>query len=127
MNPPQQPPQPPQPPAGGQQQRVQIELPSDLTAVYSNIAFITHSPAELILDFGQILPRTPKGKIMARVIMSPMHAKALLQALAQNIATYEQQFGEIKVPVQPTLADQFFRFSPPSGTNNSSGGGDEEK
>jgi len=93
-------------------QRVTIEIPKELEAVYANIAFISHTPAEIVLDFAQFLPRTPKGSVKARVIMSPMHAKLLQNALAQNIANYERQFGEIKLPQQPSLADQFFRFPP---------------
>lgn len=96
----------------GTPQRVSIEIPKELEAVYANIAFISHTPAEIILDFAQFLPRTPKGSVKARVIMSPMHAKMLQNALAQNIANYERQFGEIKIPQQPSLADQLFRFPP---------------
>jgi hypothetical protein len=93
-------------------QRVSIEIPNELEAVYANIAFISHTPAEIVLDFAQFLPRMPKGSVKARVIMSPMHAKMLQHALAQNITNYERQFGEIKIPHQPTLADQLFRFPP---------------
>jgi len=90
------------------QQKITIDIPKELTAVYANVAFISNTPAEMVLDFAQVLPRTPRGKIMARVIMSPMHAKMLQHALAQNIANYEQQFGAIRLP--SNLADQFFRF-----------------
>jgi hypothetical protein len=93
-------------------QRVSIEIPKDLEAAYANIAFISHTPAEIVLDFAQFLPRMPKGSVKARVIMSPMHAKMLQNALAQNIANYERQFGEIKIPHQPSLADQLFRYPP---------------
>jgi hypothetical protein len=85
-----------------------IDMPKELTAVYANVAFISHTPAEMVFDFAQVLPRTPRGKIMSRVIMSPIHAKLLHRALAQNIANYELQFGEIRLPTN--LADQFFRF-----------------
>ena len=95
------------------QKRISIEIPKDLEAVYANLAFITHTPAEVILDLAQIMPRLPNGKVVARVIMSPMHAKSLLQALTQNLNTYEQQFGEIRMPSSPHIADQFFRFAPP--------------
>lgn len=101
-------------------QRVSIEIPKELEAVYANIAFISHTPAEIVLDFAQFLPRTPKGSVKARVIMSPMHAKMLQSALAQNIANYERQFGEIKIPHQPTLADQLFRFPPQNPDEESS-------
>lgn len=90
--------------------RISIDIPKDLKAVYANVAFISHTPAEVVLDFAQVLPRMPRGAVQARVIMSPMHAKMLQQALAQNIANYERQFGEIRLPQQMNLADQFFRF-----------------
>jgi hypothetical protein len=105
-------PTPQQPAKKPTPQRVSIEIPKELDAVYANIAFISHTPAEIVLDFAQFLPRMPKGSVKARVIMSPMHAKMLQTALAQNIANYERQFGEIKIPHQPTLADQLFRFPP---------------
>lgn len=88
--------------------RISIDIPKELEAVYANVAFISHTPAELVLDFAQVLPRSVRGQVKARVIMSPMHAKMLQKALAQNIANYERQFGEIRMPM--TLADQFFRF-----------------
>jgi hypothetical protein len=94
-------------PAPGQQ-KITIDMPKELTAVYANVAFISHTPAEVIFDFAQVLPRTPRGKVMSRIIMSPMHAKLLHNALAQSITNYERQFGEIRLPTH--LADQFFRF-----------------
>lgn len=94
-------------------QKITIDIPKELAAVYANVAFISHTPAEMILDFAQVLPRTPRGKVLSRVIMSPIHAKMLLQALTQNVANYERQFGEIRLPTN--LADQFFRFPPPEG------------
>jgi hypothetical protein len=103
-------PEPEQP--QGQGQRITIEIPKELAAVYANVAFISHTPAEIVLDFAQVLPRMPKGNVMARVIMSPMHAKMFQMALAQNIANFERQFGEIRIPQQPSLADQLFRFPP---------------
>jgi len=95
--------------------RVTLELSKDLKPVYANLAFLTHTPAEMVLDFAQILPRTPKGQIVSRVIMSPMHAKSLMKALVQNIENYERQYGEIKMPQQPHIADQLFRFPPQGG------------
>lgn len=90
--------------------KISIDVPKELNAVYANLAFISHTPAEMVLDFAQVMPRMPRGSVMARVIMSPMHAKLLQLALAQNIANYERQFGQIKLPQQLSLADQFFRF-----------------
>lgn len=91
-------------------QRISIEIPKELEAVYANIALISHTPAEMVIDFAQVLPRMPKGTVKARVIMSPMHAKMLQIALAQNVANFERQFGEIKIPRGPSLADELFRF-----------------
>ncbi len=101
-------PSPPQPGPAGKQKRITIDMPKNLTAVYSNVAFMRYTPAEILIDFAQALPGTPRGQILSRIIMSPMHAKMLQRALADNIAKYERQFGEIRMPVP--LADQFFRF-----------------
>lgn len=101
------------------QTRITIDLPKDLRSVYSNVAFINYTPAEMVLDFAQVLPRTPRGSLMARVIMSPVHAKLLHAALGQNLANYENQFGEIRLPHPRTnLADNFFRFSGESGSDD---------
>lgn len=93
-----------------QQTRISIDLPKELKPVYANVAFINFTPAELVIDFAQVLPRTPRGTLTARVIMSPIHAKLLHAALGQNLANFERQFGEIRVTHRPNLADDFFRF-----------------
>jgi hypothetical protein len=85
-----------QPLAGSRQ--IQIELPTELEAIYSNFALITHSPSEMILDFARMLPNVPKAKIYARIIMTPMNAKLLHKALGENLAKFEEKFGEIKAP-----------------------------
>lgn len=109
---------------GKGQKRIAIDLPKDLTAVYANVAFISHTPGEIVMDFAQVLPRMPRGRVLSRVIMSPMHAKMLQKALAQNIANYERQFGEIRMPVN--LADQFFRF-PNQSPGDDSGDDDSDE
>jgi hypothetical protein len=107
------------------QTRITIDLPKDLRPVYANVTFINYTPAEIVLDFAQVLPRTPRGALTARVIMNPIHAKLLHAALGQNLANYEHQFGEIRVPhPRPNLADNFFRFPEEGGE---SGGDDEGK
>ncbi|MGW8319861.1 MAG: DUF3467 domain-containing protein [Candidatus Promineifilaceae bacterium] len=103
-----------------------MELPKDLNAVYANAALISHSPAEIVLDFAQVLPHSPKGKVLSRIIMSPMHARLLQLALAQNLANYERQFGEIRLPQQKTLADHLFSFQPPEGPGDDDNS-DEDK
>lgn len=104
-NPP-QPNLPPEPPI----KRLTVDIPANTPVVYANLAFISNSLGEIVLDFAQVLPRMPKGNVVARVIMSPMHAKMLQLALGQNVANYERQFGEIQLPQQPSIADRFFRF-----------------
>lgn len=78
--------------------KVDIECrPEVLRGLYSNLAVITHSANEFILDFAQMLPGYPKPSVGSRVIMTPEHAKRLLNALSDNILKYEQQFGSIKL------------------------------
>jgi hypothetical protein len=93
-----------------EQRKIAIEVPKELEAAYANLAFISHTPAEMVIDFAQYLPRMPKGKVVARVVMSPLHAKMLQFALAQNLATFERQFGEVKLPQKTSLADELFKF-----------------
>ena len=78
--------------------QVNIELPSDLGATYANFAVITHTPSEIILDFAQVLPNTPRGKVLARIVTTPMNAKLLLRALSENLDKYEAKYGEVKLP-----------------------------
>ena len=82
------------------QRQIQIELPADLEAIYSNFALITHSPSEVIIDFARILPNAPKAKVYARVIFTPMNAKLLHQALGDNLKKFEEKYGEIRTPDQ---------------------------
>ena len=77
---------------------ISIELDSAAAeGTYSNLALIAHSPSEMIIDFARVMPGMPKGKIFARIIMTPPHAKMLLDALEENIKNFESQFGKITV------------------------------
>jgi hypothetical protein len=76
---------------------------------YVNLARISHSPADIVIDFAHILPGAGSATIRSRVVMSPLSAKLLLRALAENIARYESAFGEIVVPSNSTLAESLFR------------------
>lgn len=79
-------------------QQINIELgEKEAEGIYSNLAIISHSPAEFVIDFTRLLPGVPKARVHARIIMTPQHAKLLLAALGENIARYEQQYGEIMV------------------------------
>jgi hypothetical protein len=87
-----------QPQAG--QRQIQVELPANLDAIYSNFALITHSPSETIVDFARVLPNVPKAKVYARIVMTPMNAKLLHRALGENLSKFEDKYGEIKAPDQ---------------------------
>lgn len=79
-------------------QQIQIELgEKEADGTYSNLAIISHSPAEFIIDFTRIMPGVPKAKVQSRIIMTPQHIKMLLNALRDNIAKFESQHGEIQI------------------------------
>lgn len=78
-------------------QKMEINLSEQkASGEYSNLAIVTHSPTEFILDFCQVLPGMPKANVAARIILNPQHAKALMKTLEINIHRYEQTFGQIK-------------------------------
>ncbi len=82
-------------------QQMEIELKEDeATGTYSNLAMITHSPSEFILDFIAVMPGVPKAKVVKRMILTPDHAKRLAGALQDNVNRYEQEHGEIKITKQ---------------------------
>ena len=77
---------------------LQIELKENVAqGTYANLAVITHSSSEFILDFISIMPGVPKAEVQARVILAPEHAQRLLRALEENITKYERSFGQIRV------------------------------
>jgi hypothetical protein len=86
-----------------------LENPAGLNTVYSNLARIAHSPADIVIDFAHLLPGEKSATVSARVLMTPLSAKLFLRALAENISRYEAAFGEINVPVNSTLAESLFR------------------
>ena len=63
--------------------------------IYVNFGSIVHNRSEFILDLGRMVPGRADVKILARILTSPLHAKQLCRALAQNIEQYEKIFGEI--------------------------------
>lgn len=79
-----------------QKQELKIELTPEIAAGhYANLAVISHSGNEFFLDFIAVAPNMPQAKVQSRIIMTPENAKNLLFALRDNIAKYEQTFGEI--------------------------------
>jgi hypothetical protein len=79
------------------QNQINIELPEDVAeGVYSNLAIITHSNSEFVIDFIKMLPGIAKAKVKSRIVLTPQHAKRLLTALKDNIAKFEAAHGNIK-------------------------------
>jgi hypothetical protein len=85
-----------------QQQQLQIEIADEVAdGDYVNFANIIHSPGEFVLDLGRVVPGRSDVKISSRIIMTPLHAKQFLAALSQNVAMYEQKFGEVRLDRAP--------------------------
>lgn len=83
----------------GQPTRIQVDLgEKEAEGIYSNLAFISHSPSEFIIDFARLLPGLPKSKVFARIVMTPQNAQALQKTLALNLERFEKTFGEIRMP-----------------------------
>ncbi len=79
------------------QNQINIELKEDVAqGIYSNLAVITHSSSEFVLDFVRVMPGIPKAEVKSRVIITPEHAKRLLHALRENIDKFESIHGPIK-------------------------------
>ena len=80
------------------QQQINIEIgEKEAEGIYANLAMIVHSPTEIIFDFARVMPRSPKARVLARIVMTPMHAKSLHKALSENLKRFEDQFGKIKM------------------------------
>ncbi len=91
------------------QNQLNIELPEEVAeGVYSNLAIISHSHTEFVLDFVRIMPNVPKAKVKARVVLTPPHAKRLMRALMDNVKKFESQFGVIDEPEQPPFPPMNF-------------------
>ncbi len=74
-----------------------IEISDEIAeGSYANLAIITHSHAEFVIDFVNVMPGVPKSKVKSRVIMTPFHAKRLMKALVENVQKFENSNGEIK-------------------------------
>lgn len=77
--------------------QINIELTDDIAeGIYSNLAVITHSNSEFIVDFVKMMPGVPKAKVKSRIILTPQHAKRLFRALKENISKFESVHGNIK-------------------------------
>ena len=79
------------------QQGLQIELDGTVgEGTYANLAIVSHSLSEFILDFVRVMPNMPKAKVKSRIVLTPEHAKGLMQALQQQVQKYEEEYGPIR-------------------------------
>jgi hypothetical protein len=82
--------------------QLNIELSEEIAdGIYSNLAIITHSNAEFVLDFVRVMPGVPKAKVKSRILLTPQHAKRLMRALQDNITKYESVHGKISDSKSP--------------------------
>ena len=78
--------------------KIDIELTEEVAdGIYSNLAIISHSNSEFVVDFIRMLPGVPKAKVKSRIVLSPQHAKRLREALNDNINKFESNFGTIEM------------------------------
>lgn len=95
------------------QPAINIEISEEVAeGIYSNLAIISHSHAEFVVDFIRMMPNVPKAKVKARIVLTPQHAKRLLHALRDNVQKYEMQFGKIEEPDQPPFPPMNFNTPP---------------
>jgi len=88
--------------------QLNIELSEEIAeGVYSNLAIITHSNTEFVLDFIRVMPGVPKAKVKSRIILTPEHAKRLLNALEDNIEKFESINGRVKIQDEGALPLNF--------------------
>ena len=81
--------------------QLNIELPEEVAeGIYSNLAIISHSNSEFVVDFIRLVPNVPKAKVKSRIILTPQHAKRLMRALVDNVKKFEAQHGVIEEPEQ---------------------------
>ena len=96
-----------------QKQGIDIDLREDIAeGHYSNLAIISHSTSEFILDFATILPGLNKAKVKSRIILTPEHAKRLLYSLQENITRYESDITQIEIPQPQRAEDAILKMGP---------------
>jgi hypothetical protein len=80
-----------------QPNQLNIEISEEVAeGDYANLAIITHSHAEFVIDFVNVMPGTPKSKVKSRIILTPQHAKRFMKALTENITRFESMNGKIQ-------------------------------
>ena len=96
--------------------QLNIELNEEVgQGTYSNLAIITHSTSEFVIDFVRIMPGLPKANVKSRIILTPEHAKRLLLALEDNVKKFEKMHGPIQLhsgPIDPMMPPMGFGGPP---------------
>lgn len=88
--------------------QLNIEISEEVAdGVYSNLAIITHSNSEFVLDFVRVMPGVPKAKVRSRILLTPQHAKRLMRALIDNVQKFEQVHGSIRETDMPDVPMNF--------------------
>lgn len=94
--------------ADSKENQLNIELTEEVAdGIYSNLAIITHSSTEFVVDFIRVMPGVPKAKVKSRIILTPEHAKRLLHALEDNVAKFEAANGAIDAHDEPPFPMNF--------------------
>lgn len=94
--------------------QLNIELSEEVAeGIYSNLAIITHSNSEFVLDFIKVMPGVPKAKVKSRIVLTPQHAKRLMKALKDNLGRFEAAHGPISDMEYPNAFP--LNFGPPKG------------
>jgi hypothetical protein len=101
--------------ANKQKNQINIELKEEVAqGTYSNLAIITHSSSEFVLDFVRVMPGIPKAEVKSRIILTPEHAKRLLMALKDNVEKFEKAHGKVK-NIEPGGPIMPMNFGGPTG------------
>ena len=75
--------------------QLNIEITEEVAeGEYANLAIITHSHAEFVIDFVNVMPGTPKSKVKSRIILTPQHAKRFMKALTENVGRLDRPNGK---------------------------------
>lgn len=96
-----------------QPRNLSLDISADeMLGTYANLAIISHSPSEFVLDFARLMPGVESAKVVRRIIMTPDHAKRLLRALGENLHRFEMEYGEIELPEnEGDLPNNFTNFN----------------
>ena len=93
-----------------QNERINIELDeSTAQGTYSNLTIVNHSVSEFVVDFVRLMPGIPKAKVKSRIILTPQHAKKLVEALSENILKFEETFVQHVLKIVRNATSQYLR------------------